>query len=137
MASTLKINTLTGVTTAGSIAVTGEGNSTTTNLQQGLIKVWMQYNSDGNSIYDSFNTSSVTDLATGNPRNSFTNVMGNDDYCLQGACGYGYSMCFEDNEGEKSGDTNASYIDLIFAFDTSSGAVDQTVMSMSIVGDLA
>ena len=43
MASTLKINTLTGVTTAGSIAVTGEGNSTTTNLQQGLTKysgVW-------------------------------------------------------------------------------------------------
>ena len=38
MASTLKINTLTGVTTAGSIAVTGEGNSTTTNLQQGLCK---------------------------------------------------------------------------------------------------
>ncbi|BCV05612.1 MAG: hypothetical protein CM15mV112_060 [uncultured marine virus] len=36
MASTLKINTLTGVSTAGSIAVTGEGNSTTTNLQQGF-----------------------------------------------------------------------------------------------------
>ena len=45
MASTLKINTLTGVSTAGSIAVTGEGNSTTTNLQQGLAKVgltWME-----------------------------------------------------------------------------------------------
>tara|TARA_A100000172_G_scaffold41452_1_gene25300 strand:+ start:81 stop:464 length:384 start_codon:yes stop_codon:yes gene_type:complete len=125
------------VDSSGQVTIRGEGSATTTNLQQGLIKVWMQYNSDGNSIYDSFNTSSVTDLATGNPRNSFTNVMGNDDYCLQGACGYGYSMCFEDNEGEKSGDTNASYIDLIFAFDTSSGAVDQTVMSMSVVGDLA
>ena len=41
MASTLKINTLTGVSTAGSIAVTGEGNSTTTNLQQGLCKSWV------------------------------------------------------------------------------------------------
>ena len=41
MASTLKINTLTGVSTAGSIAVTGEGNSTTTNLQQGLAKFWV------------------------------------------------------------------------------------------------
>ena len=41
MASTLKINTLTGVSTAGSIAVTGEGNSTTTNLQQGLGKSWI------------------------------------------------------------------------------------------------
>ena len=39
MASTLKINTLTGVSTAGSIAVTRlqMGNSTTTNLQQGLL----------------------------------------------------------------------------------------------------
>ena len=40
--STVKVNTLTGTTTAGSIAVTGEGNSTTTNLQQGLCKVWVQ-----------------------------------------------------------------------------------------------
>ena len=36
--STAKVNTLTGTTTAGSIAVTGEGGSTTTNLQQGLCK---------------------------------------------------------------------------------------------------
>ena len=43
MASTLKINTLTGVSTAGSIAVTGEGNSTTTNLQQGLVKFWVNF----------------------------------------------------------------------------------------------
>ena len=47
MASTLKINTLTGVSTAGSIAVTGEGNSTTTNLQQGLCKSWVNFNGTG------------------------------------------------------------------------------------------
>jgi len=35
MASVLKVNTLTGVTTAGSIAVTGEGNSTTTTYNKG------------------------------------------------------------------------------------------------------
>jgi hypothetical protein len=40
MASELKVDKFTGVTTAGSILVTGEGNSTTTNLQQGLAKVW-------------------------------------------------------------------------------------------------
>ena len=38
MASELKVDKFTGVTTAGSILVTGEGNSTTTNLQQGLAK---------------------------------------------------------------------------------------------------
>ena len=44
MASILKVDTLTGVTTAGSISVTGEGNSTTTNLQQGLAKAWVSFN---------------------------------------------------------------------------------------------
>ena len=37
---TVKIDTIKGKTTAGSIDVTGEGNSTTTNLQQGLAKCW-------------------------------------------------------------------------------------------------
>tara|TARA_Y100001938_G_scaffold138598_1_gene204350 strand:- start:1244 stop:1648 length:405 start_codon:yes stop_codon:yes gene_type:complete len=63
MASTLKINTLTGVTTAGSIAVTGEGNSTTTNLQQGLAKGWVNFDTNDNPpvANDSFNVSSLTD----------------------------------------------------------------------------
>ena len=42
MASELKVDKFTGVTTAGSIDVTGEGNSTTTNLQQGLAKHWVK-----------------------------------------------------------------------------------------------
>ena len=54
MASVLKVDTLTGVTTAGSIAVTGEGNSTTTNLQQGLVKAWAETNGSGTTIRDSF-----------------------------------------------------------------------------------
>ena len=44
MASILKVDTITGVTTAGSISITGEGNSTTTNLQQGLAKAWIRAN---------------------------------------------------------------------------------------------
>ena len=71
MASQLKVDTITGVTTAGSIAVTGEGNSTTTNLQQGLCKAWAECNSAGTSINDSFNVASrfqrpppVTGLST-------------------------------------------------------------------------
>ena len=60
MASELKVDKFTGVTTAGSILVTGEGNSTTTNLQQGLAKVWL-FASSGNSISDSLNMTSITD----------------------------------------------------------------------------
>ena len=55
---TFKANTIAGTTTAGSILVTGEGNSTTTNLQQGLAKVWVHHNQvTSHSIYDSFNVS--------------------------------------------------------------------------------
>ena len=82
MASTLKINTLTGVSTAGSIAVTGEGNSTTTNLQQGLTKCWCKFNGEDStpSFSDSFNMASITDNGTGDYTVNITNDMANDDY---------------------------------------------------------
>ena len=82
MASTLKINTLTGVTTAGSIAVTGEGNSTTTNLQQGLYKQWIHFPANLASITDSFNVTSLTDSATGVGVVNINNDMGNTTYAL-------------------------------------------------------
>ena len=44
MTSQLKVDKLQGRTTAGSIVVTGEGGSTTTNLQQGLVKAWINLN---------------------------------------------------------------------------------------------
>ena len=77
--ATLKTNTLTGTTTAGSIAVTGEGNSTTTNLQQGLCKVWVNMNA-GTTINDSQNVSGLTDVATGAHTISFSNNMASANY---------------------------------------------------------
>ena len=88
MASTLKINTLTGVTTAGSIAVTGEGNSTTTNLQQGLCKAWANFDATLSTIAtrDSLNIASLTDdSSTGQVRLNFTNSFGNTNYTNMGA----------------------------------------------------
>ena len=86
MASTLKINTLTGVSTAGSIAVTGEGNSTTTNLQQGLCKSWVNFNGTGTpATRDSFNISSLTDSAQGKIGPVLTNAMSNINFSL---CGF-------------------------------------------------
>ena len=76
----LKVNTLTGTSTAGSIAVTGEGNSTTTNLQQGLSKVWSNTSADGTTLNDSLNVSSLGDSATGQQNINFTNAMGNTNF---------------------------------------------------------
>ena len=83
--ATLKTNTLTGTSTAGSIAVTGEGNSTTTNLQQGLCKAWAGCDGQGTPVFqDSFNHASLTDNGTGDQTFAFTNSMGNDDYSALG-----------------------------------------------------
>jgi len=88
MASTLKINTLTGVSTAGSIAVTGEGNSTTTNLQQGLAKAWVNFDgtASGAAARDSFNVSGMTDNGTGDHTITINNDFGNANYSAVGCC---------------------------------------------------
>ena len=81
MASELKVDKFTGVTTAGSILVTGEGNSTTTNLQQGLAKCWITFGNDAVAD-DSLNIASTTDISTGMWRQTKTNVMGNTTYTV-------------------------------------------------------
>ena len=80
MASVLKVNTLTGVTTAGSIDVTD--GSTTTNLQQGLAKVRYSFDLNGgqNSFEGSFNCSSGSDDGTADATVTFTNAMADQDY---------------------------------------------------------
>ncbi len=74
MASELKVDKFTGVTTAGSIDVTGEGNSTTTNLQQGLAKAFCRA-TNAASLTNTFNIASGTDNGTGNYTFAFTNNM--------------------------------------------------------------
>ena len=86
MASELKVDKFTGVTTAGSILVTGEVNSTTTNLQQGLIKAWLTLDGEGTiAIVDSFNIASVTDNDTGDYSFTYTNNMGTAKHPVTGS----------------------------------------------------
>ena len=80
MASILKVDTITGVATAGSISVTGEGNSTTTNLQQGLVKCFSRFNPTTNASISSLNQSSRSDDGTGLSTISFTNNMGDANF---------------------------------------------------------
>jgi len=80
--STLKTNTLTGTTSAGSIVVTGEGGSTTTSLQQGLAKCWTRTSGDGTSLLDSLNCSSIDDRSTGQLDVNFTNSMASVNFYI-------------------------------------------------------
>ena len=82
----VQVNQLRGIDTAGSITVQGE-NTATTNLQQGLAKFWAYKVSDGSSLADSLNCSSITDTSTGVFSLNFSNNMGNATYvfdCLTG-----------------------------------------------------
>ena len=144
MASTLKINTLTGVTTAGSIAVTGEGNSTTTNLQQGLCKCWADFNGSGTpALTDSFNSGGITDNGTGDYTVSYTNNMASSNYVFTGCNVY---------EGGTSGNIftltpkygsadnkGASSVRMASAYDTQSNIAlyDYEQQQFQVVGDLA
>ena len=136
MASQLKVDTLTGVTTAGSIVVTGEGNSTTTNLQQGLCKAWINFNGSGTiAIRDSFNITSITDNGTGDYNITIANDMANANY----------STLFGGGEG---GDADSggripnlaiqttSVMD-VFCRNLENSAADGVVQNLGFFGDLA
>ena len=85
MVSELVLDELTGRMQAGSIAVTVEGGTVTTKLQQGLIKSWVNMNGSGTiANRDSFNTSSSpTDNGTGDYTTTYTNnLSGAEDKCI-------------------------------------------------------
>ena len=82
--SEIAIDKLKGASSASSISIVGEGGTTTTNLQQGLAKAWSHLNVNGGTpaIRDTFNIASITDIGTGNTRNTFTNAMSNADFSV-------------------------------------------------------
>jgi len=130
MASTLKINTLTGVTTAGSIAVTAEGNSTTTNLQQGLSKVWCRFNGDSVSGTgdDSFNVTSLSDDGTGDYTVTITNNFSDGNFVHLSNSAHYHSQ-------NDSGNTSDSIQNGVF--DSSHSRADTSRCFVAGLGDLA
>jgi hypothetical protein len=135
MASLLKVDALTGVTTAGSISVTGEGNSTTTNLQQGLAKAWAYFNGQAATpvFFDSLNCSSLTDVGTGTQAPQLTNPFSNNHFAQpSSAHASGVSWCLGVYTGGKT--TNQMYLSSV---NTSAVAVDANPIEGTAHGDLA
>ena len=76
---------LTGKTSAGDVDVTSEGGAVTMQLQQGLAKAWINFNGTGTiASRNTFNTTSLTDVGTGNYSFDFVNDMNNNDYAITG-----------------------------------------------------
>jgi len=83
--SEIKIDNLTGKTSAGDITVTSEGGAVTMQLQQGLAKVWSRFNGTAATTTDSFNQASFVDAGTGiyqiNMSNPYTGNVGAHTTC--------------------------------------------------------
>ena len=142
--ATLKTNTLTGTSTAGSIAVTGEGNSTTTNLQQGLDKMWIFFDGSGTvATKDSFNATSLTDNGTGDYTVDIVNDMGNANYAYYLTVSQlrhtGTGSNFSGNGYPGPVTASAIRVATLFitATDGSGTAADVADINISIKGDLA
>ena len=140
--STLKANTFTGTTSAGSILVTGEGGSTTTNLQQGLCKSWFVFDQvNSNTLDDSFNIGSITDRATGCMYGNFTNNMNTVNYTVMASSSpvASGSMATDNNNRSciASADTTARSSINVFNTDTVSSYADEENQQSVVHGDLA
>ena len=125
---------VTGVHTIGTNAVaTSDGGGATTSIVQGLAKMWFYKVTDGSSLADSFNASSVTDTGTGDFSVVFSNNMNNANY----GTGKGSTVAYD-------GQTSASGEQLAGIESSSlrikmyqNGGISDAVCLGSIHGDLA
>ena len=130
--STILVDTLTGKTSAGNITVTSEGGAATMQLQQGLVKTWVNFNGTGTiAARDSFGVSTLADNGTGIYSVGFVSAMSNSDYAMSGVSG-GNEGRMLSPKGTYSTTTVQFYSN---AFDGS--AADNSIICINIHGDLA
>ena len=87
--SEILVDKISGKTSANAVTVTGENGSTQTSLQQGLAKVWVNYNGNLIVVRDSLNVTSLNDTGTGRHEYNFTNNMNNTEYTHIAGAGTG------------------------------------------------
>ena len=81
--SEIKVDNLTGKTSAGNITVTSEGGAATQSQQQGLAKSWVNLNGTSTiATRDSLNVGSIVDDGTGFYVINTSSALANDDYSV-------------------------------------------------------
>ena len=131
MTSQLNVDTIKGQSTAGSITIQGEG-SATTNLQQGLLKFWMQHRGDLTTanIQDSLNSTSVTDIGTGFIDCNFTNNMNNVSYAMSN-CGQSGDHLVNSTDYTLTSSERFSH------YNQANSSADPSITGYMVAGDLA
>ena len=138
MASILKVDDLRGNTAAGNITITSEGGAATMQLQQGLVKFWVNaVQTSTHTANDSLNIASLTDNGTGRTELGFTNNMNNANYCASGLNrdGGGYNDDF--NIGVDSGGAMSTSAFEFYCHNSSTANDCDNDAMVSAVGDLA
>jgi hypothetical protein len=144
--SEIKVDTLTGKTSAGDVTITSEGGSATMQLQQGLCKTWIKYTDHTPALAnaDSFNVSSIADTDAGKVTVNFANNMSSIDFCFHvnahtmQSRALGYSGYIAD-ETSTHITTSKLLVWTGYANNTNGGigTVDSNIAMVIIHGDLA
>jgi len=122
--------------------VKGEG-SATTNLKQGLLKVWVNF--DGSSVdgtadltgvRDSFNVTSIVDGGTGDYALNINNDMVNTGYVVSGS-GYDHVGTADTYTVHMYHDLTTGAVEINNVRPTNNASSDTSYVGVSIKGDLA
>ena len=131
--SEIAIDKLKGVSSAGSMTVVGEGGSTTTNLQQGLLKAWGNFEASGTvGTNDSFNMSSLGDRGTG-----LFQVNVATDFANGNATMTGYVIMDGLMYAESADMSSAGTFQFRTVIGFTNGSFDPDEMHTQLAGDLA
>ena len=126
----LKVANATKLTmnSTGQTTIVGEGGTTTTSVQQGLLKAWSKVDGTGTAaVNDSLNISGITDNSTGNYTLAMSNAMGVNTYAQTHSAN-------ASQQAIVSATTSAYRLEM----SNSSGTVaDVSVICSQISGDLA
>ena len=150
MAGTLTVDnantdTIAGKSNANIVNIKGEG-SATTNLQQGLTKVWCHWVNDTSQatggIYDSLNVSGLTDVGSGASRLSYTTNMGQAVYSvpvggMHDGGTYVVDVYLDHDEPPQTGQVD---FDILQESSNAGGIgtrIDDGLWSMCVLGDLS
>jgi len=138
-----KASDLARLVTSGSTAIHGEAGTTssgstglTTNLQQGLAKVWCSATiaTNTHTIQDSLNVTSLTDGGAGITSVVITNDMSNDDYAVSACLGVSGARLFASLNANSDIATGSYKMNSI---NYAGGFEDYDNFGSSIHGDLA
>jgi hypothetical protein len=136
--SEIKVDTLTGKTSAGDITVTSEGGAATMQLQQGLAKAWVNFNGTGTiASRDSLGVSGLVDNGTGDYTVTMSSAMATASYSFLGTA----SQATTGNNGQMVSILESTVpTTTVLRFRTQQdgiGVTDSQYVCLAVHGDLA